>query len=128
MEHKKSILIVYDYFYPGYRAGGPIQSLTNLIVVLQNYFDFSIFTSAFDLDQNEPYEDIEMDKWNKILLPRMHKPINVYYASKTTGTKKINNIFYDLRNNEGEISPSNHFLYDCLKIRMSIKNILGLLI
>ena len=84
-----SILIVYDYFFPGYRAGGPIQSLTNLIVTLQNHYDISVFTSAFDLDQNEAYDTVAINEWNKILLQGVNKAINVFYASKNIRKSEV---------------------------------------
>lgn len=83
MSERKAILIVYDYFYPGYRAGGPIQSLTNLIVSLHEKFAISVFTSAYDLDQDVPYSSVKLNQWNKVSIPgAVTTIVNVFYAAK----------------------------------------------
>ena len=39
-EPNKKILIIYEFFYPAYKAGGVIQSLRNMIALLHNDVDF----------------------------------------------------------------------------------------
>ncbi|MBL4577891.1 MAG: glycosyltransferase family 4 protein [Flavobacteriales bacterium] len=48
---------------PGYRAGGPIQSLANLVENLIDEFKFSIVTRNTDYLQSEPYPDLVSDQW-----------------------------------------------------------------
>ena len=86
----KHILISYDFFFPGYKAGGPIQSLVNLVQLLQSEYKVSIFTSAYDLNELEPYFDIKINDWNKIYLPGASAAIDVYYAdTKKIGYKEV---------------------------------------
>ena len=59
--NKKVVAVLYEYFYPGYKAGGPIQSLVNMILTLQDRFEFKIITTAFDLNETVPYNDVMID-------------------------------------------------------------------
>lgn len=60
---QKRILICMDWYEPGFKAGGPIRSVANLVNELKGEFEFYILTSAFDLGETEPYPDIELDQW-----------------------------------------------------------------
>ena len=76
----KHILISYDYFFPGFKAGGPIQSLVNLVLLLQKDYKVSVFTGAYDLNENNPYQRIKLNEWNAVLLPGTSTSIDVWYA------------------------------------------------
>lgn len=52
-----------DWYEPGFKAGGPIRSVANIVNALKHEFEFYILTSAFDLGETEPYPDIELDQW-----------------------------------------------------------------
>ncbi len=73
---KKKMLLFNDWFYPGFMAGGPIQSLYNLISHLKDYYDFSVITRDTDYTDSVPYKDIKSDSWN--ILPN---GMRVYYFS-----------------------------------------------
>lgn len=60
---KKKILIFIDWFLPGYKAGGPIRSVANMIEHLGKDYEFFIITGNSDYNETEPYIDIESDKW-----------------------------------------------------------------
>ncbi|MGJ5642449.1 glycosyltransferase [Formosa sp. S-31] len=60
---KKEVLIFVDWFIPGYKAGGPIQSIKNLVENLGNEFQFSIVTSNTDLGETKPYSGIVCNTW-----------------------------------------------------------------
>ncbi len=91
--NKQRLLIFYDYFYPAYKAGGPIQSLTNLVISLQDEYVISVFTSANDLNDDRTLDKIRPNAWNKISIPSSSAIVNVWYAASgkpATGTiKKI---------------------------------------
>ena len=78
----KKILISYDYFFPGFKAGGPIQSLVNLASLLNEEYNISVLTSANDLNETNAYENIKINNWNLILLPGTKNSINVWYADR----------------------------------------------
>ena len=47
---KLDVLICIDWFLPAFKAGGPIQSVSNLVEYLKDEFNFWIFTSNTDID------------------------------------------------------------------------------
>lgn len=60
---KPNVLIFIDWFFPGFKAGGPIQSVTNLVNLLGNEFDFSIVTSDKDLGDVVSYPNVKQNVW-----------------------------------------------------------------
>jgi glycosyltransferase involved in cell wall biosynthesis len=63
LQELKTILIFSDWYYPGYKAGGPVQSVYNLASLLSQYYKVKIVTSIYDLNSSEPYPDIIADQW-----------------------------------------------------------------
>ncbi len=74
---KKRILIFIDWYLPGYKAGGPIQSVANLIEHLKDEFNFLVVTRDTDYCEITPYASVKSDEWN--VLPN---GTQVYYISK----------------------------------------------
>ena len=64
---KPTILILVEWFSPGYRAGGPIRSVVNLVEGLKDHFDFKVITTNRDLG-SEPYEGIPSELKNNAWL------------------------------------------------------------
>ncbi|MDT0647444.1 glycosyltransferase family 4 protein [Zunongwangia sp. F260] len=62
---RKNILIFIDWFLPGYKAGGPIQSVVNLINHLGDEFEFDVVTSNKDLGEDTAYPNIVFNRWSK---------------------------------------------------------------
>ncbi len=93
MATNKNILFFYDYFFPGYKAGGPIQSLTNLALALEREYKVSVITSAYDLHDSIQYKDITLNTWNKVSIPGSTDPINVYYSNTTLDKTAYQKIF-----------------------------------
>lgn len=60
---KRTVLVFTDWFLPGFRAGGPIRSLANLMAVLSDSFDFYVVTRDRDLFASVPYPDTPVDIW-----------------------------------------------------------------
>lgn len=65
MSAKKTILILCDWFLPGYLAGGPIQSIATLTKKLGNDIDFKIITTDRDFKSNQPYNTIKVNEWTE---------------------------------------------------------------
>ncbi len=63
MTAKKNILILSDWFLPGYLAGGPIQSIATLTKELGNDFNFKIITTDRDFKSDKAYEIIKTNEW-----------------------------------------------------------------
>ena len=60
---KPSVLILIDWFAPGYLAGGPIRSVVNLVRSFSDEIDFSVITTDRDFGKEEPYEGIQANTW-----------------------------------------------------------------
>lgn len=84
MNNKKKILICVDWFVPGYKAGGPIQSCANIIAHLNTDFDFYVVTRNTDFGDPKPYSTVVHNQWIKTEL------YHVYYVSE----EKINARFW----------------------------------
>ncbi|MEJ8756627.1 glycosyltransferase [Pontibacter sp. H259] len=77
LNKKKRILITIDWFVPGYKAGGPIQSCSNLIAHLKDSFEFWVITRDTDYCSDTPYQSITSDSWNQL-----EEGVQVYYFSQ----------------------------------------------
>jgi glycosyltransferase involved in cell wall biosynthesis len=62
---KNTILILSDWFLPGYLAGGPIQSIATLTKQLGNDIDFKIITTDRDFKSNKPYNNVKVNEWTQ---------------------------------------------------------------
>lgn len=90
---KKKVLIFIDWYLPGYKAGGPIQSVANLVAHLKDEYDFSIITRDADYCETRPYPNVKSNEWN--VLPDGTK---VYYFSQSNLTR--NNVRLLIRQTE----------------------------
>lgn len=63
MNEKPKILIFIDWFLPGYKAGGPIKSVFNIINSLNEQFSFDIITSDRDINDTASYPNVLLDSW-----------------------------------------------------------------
>lgn len=60
---RRVILALVESYLPGYKGGGPVRSIANLVEALGDEFDFLIVTSDRDVNQQTPYEGIEPNCW-----------------------------------------------------------------
>ncbi len=60
---KKTILILVPYYLPGFKAGGPIQSIAGLIEGLKNEFGFKIVCGDRDLGDRQPFASEPIGRW-----------------------------------------------------------------
>lgn len=63
---KKKILLFIDWYLPGYKAGGPIQSVANMVEHLKDDFEFSIVTRDTDYCETQSYPGIKSNEWNSL--------------------------------------------------------------
>lgn len=84
---KPSVLVFIDWYYPGFKAGGPVRSCLNMVEHLKNDFDFYIVTRNTEYTETIPYAGIEFNKWligpnneNIIYLDDAHQN-DIYYVS-----------------------------------------------
>lgn len=72
-DKKPKILIICDYYLPGYKSGG-LRTIVNTVDRFKDRFDFWIITRDHDSDEVR-YNDIKMNDWNMV------KDAKVYYLS-----------------------------------------------
>src|SRR3990167_6248739 len=72
---KKHVVIFADYYLPGYKAGGPIRSLSALITRLKDQYQFTIVTRNHDFGEEKPYEV-------STNIPQVAEGAEIYYLEK----------------------------------------------
>jgi len=72
---KKKVLIFIDWYKPGFKAGGPIQSIDGMVQRLSQHLEFNIITADRDLGDASSYLGVEKNKWVKV------DGANIYYCS-----------------------------------------------
>ena len=70
------LLIVTNHYLPGYKAGGPIKSISTICDNLQYHFNITVMTSNHDFGEEKLYGNIEFDKTLNI------NKYNIIYLSK----------------------------------------------
>ena len=80
---KKKILILSEWYLPGFKAGGPIQSLVNFVNAFSQIYDIHVFTRNTDAHDATPYVNITPNIWLTNA-----QGIQVFYASADFLQKK----------------------------------------
>lgn len=83
-----TILIFTDWYIPGYRAGGPIQSVYNLAKLLSNNFHVKVVTRNTDYASFEAYPEVAANEW--ITLHHQHEVL--YLSAENLNVKTIKNL------------------------------------
>ncbi|MDB5240046.1 MAG: hypothetical protein JWP57_671 [Spirosoma sp.] len=60
---KPSILLFIEYYLPGYKFGGPIQSVANLVSLMKEHYAIYIVTRDRDYRDTTAYPDIPVNQW-----------------------------------------------------------------
>ena len=71
---KKNILIIMGRYLPGYKDGGPVRSIKNLVDYLGDEYNFKILTCDRDHGDEEAYPNIKVNDWN------IMGKVQVYYV------------------------------------------------
>lgn len=75
------------YYLPGYKSGGPVRTIANMVEHLGDEFDFRVVTKDRDALDTEPYPDVAVNEWNRV------GKAQVYYASPDSLTlRKISKL------------------------------------
>ena len=99
---KNKILIFIDWFLPAYKAGGPIQSISNFVNHFGDELEISIVTSDRDLGDFESYRNLKLNQWihkenyRVIYLDKEHQNKNYYsflLKEKLYNTVYFNSLF-----------------------------------
>jgi glycosyltransferase involved in cell wall biosynthesis len=77
MERKPKILIFCDYYLPGFKSGGGMRTVANIVDRLGDKFDFWIITRDHDgTADTKPYTTVKINEWNEV------SGAQVFYLSK----------------------------------------------
>lgn len=60
------ILTSVAHYLPGYKSGGPIRTIANLVDKLGDEFELKIITADRDSGDEDPYPNIKMADWNSV--------------------------------------------------------------
>nr|WP_294908923.1 glycosyltransferase family 4 protein [uncultured Lacibacter sp.] len=107
---KKRILIFYDHFYPAWKAGGPVQSLVNLVRQLYNVYDLSIVCKPHEMNEQSTLPGISVDKWMD-----WEGKATVYYRDYAGSTH------FQLKDLIGTIQPDAIFINGLFSLHFNIR-------
>lgn len=112
-DKKKKILVFSDWFLPGYRAGGPIRSLANLVNAVD--YEFYIVTRITDHHSKVPYEGIVDGEW----VQHSQNTYVMYFFEEDINESKIRPLIYDARYDKIYINSLFSPLFALLPLRIA---------
>ena len=74
------ILTFVSYYLPGYKSGGPLRTIVNMVQYLGDEFDYWIVTRDRDVLDTKPYDNVLVNQWQKV------GKAQVYYCSPENAT------------------------------------------
>lgn len=69
------ILVLVDYYLPGFKSGGPLRTIANMVERIGSRLDFRVLTRDRDATDAGPYPGVRVGAWNEVAGAR------VYYAA-----------------------------------------------
>lgn len=75
---RKRILVCVPRYLPGYKSGGPIRAIANMVANLSANFDFFVVTRDRDATDTETYPGITPNRWHRV------DSAHVLYCSEIT--------------------------------------------
>ena len=112
-QKKTKVLIFIRNYLPGFRSGGPVRSVANIVKALSSEYDFYVVCLNRDHGVSEPYPDLARGEW--VDLGKTH----VYYAADD----ELTFTFY--RKIFRDIGPDFIYLNSLLDRNFSIKPFLA---
>lgn len=103
------ILILVGHYLPGYKSGGALRTIVNMVEHLGEEFEFRIITSDRDIGDDVPYSNVYLNQWNII------GDAHVYYLSPEQ--RSISNIANLIRETKYDILYLNSFFDPVFTIR-----------
>ncbi len=89
----KKILVLCDYYLPGYKSGGGMRTIVNMVEGFRGEYEFFIITRDHDgkLDRRQ-YKTVKINQWNAV------KNSQVLYLSKDSiNISKLREIIADIK-------------------------------
>jgi len=116
---KPRILTFVGYYLPGYKSGGPVRTITNIVDHLGDELDFRIVTADRDALDTAPYPDVDVDEWNTV------GKAQVFYASPRT--QSLVNLARIIRGTPHDVLYLNSFFSPGFTLRPLLARRLGLI-
>ncbi|HEV2484090.1 MAG TPA: glycosyltransferase [Terracidiphilus sp.] len=66
LRKRKRMLVCVASYLPGYKSGGPIRSITNVVAHLSDRFDFYVVTRDRDVADAQRYPQVTADRWCEV--------------------------------------------------------------
>ncbi|WP_291734519.1 glycosyltransferase [Clostridium sp.] len=149
---KKDILIIMGRYLPGYKDGGPVRSIKNLVDYLGDEYNFKILTCDRDHGDEIAYPNIKVNEWNRVgnadvyyvppkgfkcsVIKKLSKEANLIYCCGCFNDYAINTLILKRLKqikipvvvaSMGLFSPEGFkFKYKKKKFFMTVFNILGM--
>ena len=125
MNDKAKVLIFIDWYKPGFKAGGPIRSISNLVSQLNSTYEFFIITRNKDYLETTPYTGVKTNDWNNI------DKAKVFYLSadkqnKSTIQKLIQEVSPDIIYCNSLYSPKFTLIPIRIAKKLNIKTVLAI--
>lgn len=112
------ILAFIHYYLPGYKSGGPIRTIANMVEALGDSFDFRIVTSDRDATDTEPYPGMANGVWKTV------GKAQVLYLSPQE--KSLGHIARVLRDTQHDVLYLNSFFDPDFTLKPLLARRLGL--
>ncbi|MCG8579908.1 MAG: glycosyltransferase [Bacteroidales bacterium] len=121
---KQKILIFIDWYLPGYKAGGPVRSMANMVEYLKEDYEFYIITRNTDYTESKPYTSVKSNCWEPFI-----DNVKVFYAdvalqNKATFTKLIGEVNPDIAYINGVYSWKFSILPLIVAKKARLKNVI----
>jgi glycosyltransferase involved in cell wall biosynthesis len=88
---KSSILIICNYYLPGYKTGGGLRTLVNMVENFKDKFQFYVIARDNDGD-GIPYDNIKINQWNDV------EGAQVFYLQKeNAGFSKLRELILNVK-------------------------------
>ncbi len=114
---RKKILIFSEYYLPGFKSGGGMRTIVNIVASLKDRFDFFVVTKDHDgRSDKTPYKNVEINGWNEI------EGAKVFYLSKNN--IKVSKILELINEVKPDILYSNSY-FSIFNMYLLILNRLG---
>jgi glycosyltransferase involved in cell wall biosynthesis len=98
---KPVVLTFVRRYLPGYKAGGPLRTIANMVEHLNEELDFRIVTSDRDVSDTSPYPGIRVNSWNTV------GKAQVYYLD--ANVMRLGNVAALLRKTPHDVLYLNSF-------------------
>lgn len=74
------VFTLLDCYLPGFKHGGPIRTVANMVARMPREFEFWIYTRDRDRGDDAPYPGVRVDVWNDV------DGAKVFYGSRAANT------------------------------------------